>query len=396
MRAWEFNRFGRGASGILVPKLVGRRERPFSIIQVFADGTEGFWLNSNVDQNHYVEDTGETESGDGNTLGLAISQAQGGFGNPEAEQVTNPEFVDGETGWSLTGTNPPTISGEQVHFSEAESGDRCSQTVNTGNADQDFFRFLVDVDSISAGRLNAAISTIAGINLFDMSAGQNRTILLSQDDTGALRLQGDNSSPGTGSINSASWRKIPGWHFRQTASASRLTREKDSKGNWFYRLDGSDDFTEAPAAHFEPPFVLAGVFAVDGTDAAQTLMGGFDSSATDQAGELFYDHANGEIGVYNGASLSVVSGQQPVSPVVVVAVIRGANSELHVGDTVVTGNSGSNEIDLGTFELGRRSNDNDQHFNGRVWQPFGINRDMTSSEIENLKSELGRLSTANP
>lgn len=363
----------------------------FKIQNLFIESDVGFSLDGSINQNHYIEDTGITEAGDTDTLGLILSQAQGALGSLGAQAFENWDFA-AATGWTVG--NNWAITGGQLVGSEPAVTESTSQTPTIS----DLSFYALDIGyNLDSGRAQGTLGGTGNIE-FDTSRStvlSHPILFIGSGVSGNSWLfRGNDSTPPNIQIDFISFRKIPGWHFQQPTLGSRPTREKDSEGNWFYRLDGTDDFMEAPAAHFEPPFVLAGVFSIDGTDSAQTLISGTDAGSN--SAQIYYNHANGVIGVFNGSTptLEISTGQHPVGPLVVIAVIDGSNSELHVGDTVETGSLGARSVDLDTFRLGRRQVDASQYHNGRVYQPFGINRRLSDSEIDNLKSELKRLSPA--
>ena len=205
-----FQKFGRlGASASAAP---------FSPTKLFAAGEAGGVWDFTTLANLYQDSTGTTPcTAVGDPIGLVLDTKNG---TPQLgpELVTNGDFSDGATGWTVDGDDWVISTGAATKKTVGYANGYFYRIVNTTGKPTIRVDVTVSVNTTDSGlNLNYngssyTVSTIkTGIYSFTISGGANAN----------LKIRNHTSSAGQLVITNISVREIPGNHLTQSTSTKR-------------------------------------------------------------------------------------------------------------------------------------------------------------------------------
>ena len=216
--------------------LLGYRMRgvpPFSPLSLFSSGEQGAWYDPSDLSTMFTDTAGATPATVGDPVALLLDKSQGLEVGPEL--VTNGDFSDGATGWSL-GANT-TISDGVASFNYTGFAGMLT-AVGASVVAERFYRISFDLLSRSSGSIrpvlgNTTISTNTSLGTKTFSYVRPAASL-----TSGLSFIGSGNGF-VGSITNVSVRELLGNHATQATAAARPTLTAGTPS--FLRSDLVDD-----------------------------------------------------------------------------------------------------------------------------------------------------------
>jgi hypothetical protein len=278
----------------LSTRLRGSTVPIFSPATLFAAGEEGAWFDDDP-ATKFLDTTGTTLAGLTQSVALELEKSRGLELGPEI--VTNGDFSDGTTGWSVG--SGWSISGGAASYNRS-SGDTTLR--QSGYAPNKYYQ--VEFDLISRfGDINpfaiyfgdGIIVREPRITLIPGVLGRYSGILFSNQFSQLVFRGGQDSGSFGGTIDNVSVRELRGNHALQTSATFRPTRQTDG-----ILYDGSDDRQVTP---YRPTVAGSIIARFNGATASRVVLG--SQAATDGRAFLGLD-ASGRLAAGIGAQGTAV------------------------------------------------------------------------------------------
>lgn len=229
-----------------------RGSAAFTPARLFANDEPGVWLDPSDISTLFTDTVGTTPvTTPGQTVALALDKSQGvgyaggSFTGLGPELVTNGDFSDGSTGWTLN--QSAVVDGALVYTPTTSSVIFASQA---GGAYQSGKSYILEYDVISntipsfSLRINFGSGDIRSL---PETVGPNAVKLINVPSNRDVQFETFvNTISGTFVIDNISVRELPGNHATQATAAARPTYQVDANGKGYLSFDGVDDFMVTP------------------------------------------------------------------------------------------------------------------------------------------------------
>jgi len=222
-------------------------EDSFLPYNLFRSGEQGIWLDPSDFSSLYQDAAGTTPvTALGQPVGLALDKRLGlALG---AELVTNGDFSNGATGWTIsqTGASVVAIAGGIASISSPAGDTAAIATTPTGTTNGN--KYVVQFDAtITAGAGYVYLGdTSGGASRCSFNTSGRKTAILTKGSVSALLGFSREAAGANFSVDNISVREIAGNHAYQTTSASRPTVE--ARVNLFTKSEQFDDVVWSKAA----------------------------------------------------------------------------------------------------------------------------------------------------
>jgi hypothetical protein len=189
---------------------------PFSPIALFANGEQGWWYDPSNFATLFQDSAGTTPvTAVEQPVGLQLDLSQGLVLGPEL--VTNGDFSDGSTGWTLDAA--ATVSGGTLNISTAISLVVASQSFSLTAGKM--YEVRATCTSRTSGAAGIGTKTGATVSAFTITAaGDYRAYIFAGTANDGIRVFSTGAGF-TGSIDNISVKELPGNHRFQSTSANR-------------------------------------------------------------------------------------------------------------------------------------------------------------------------------
>ena len=241
----------------------------------------------------------------GDPVGLIIDQSRGGLGALGSELVTNGDFSDGTTGWSVWNANAQmSVSNGQMTIAQPVGGNQVGVGPSVGYTTVVGRTYIVSLDliSISNGgfgpqlRIGSFNGSVDNTSFFlNSGLGRQSGVFRANATTTFVNVATQSTAGNTVTFDNISVREVPGNHAYQTTSASRPTLARIPSSGRRNVLVRSEEFDNASWLKQEASISQNTAAAPDGTTTADTLIASTNSSNVHRTTQ---------------ASITVVNGQQ--------------------------------------------------------------------------------------
>jgi hypothetical protein len=347
-----------------------------AIAALFSSGEEGAWYDPSDLTTLYQDAAGTTPvTGTGQPVGLMLDKSKGlTLGS---EVVTNGTFDtdsnwDKGTHWTISGGVASSVNGSLRNLSQV-----CLTVGKTYKVSWD--------QTTSSG--NIVVFVGLGTQTPAITGTGTKTAICKATTNTTLYFQAQNGF--TGTIDNISVKELPGNHATQSTSTARPTLQV-SGGLYYLDFDGVDDWMgPITLASSQPqPFTIASGWKFDSiaTSGYSTVHDGIDTThrafLADGASENQYRLTAG-----SGLGFSVA--RDALDHVTLIK-YHGATSYGRIDGVLdVSGNAGSHDLD--GYHLGRAIPGSGiplYPMNGHIYGFVGVNRTLTTAEIEATESYL--------
>jgi len=217
----------------------GARRGPFSPLSLFAAGEQGAWYDPSDFSTMFQDSAGATPvTAVEQPVGLILDKS-----NPlvfGSEQVTNGNFSNGSTGWSVSAQS--SITGGVARI---VSTDGTFQNVGQSKPlAAGWYRLTVDITASVSGGLTFAFSG-AGVNfVLGSSVGTKVSYFYISSSTTSTLSFGRTAGVTDITIDNVSVVPMSGNHAFQSTTTSRPVLKQDANGKYYLLFDGVDDWLQ--------------------------------------------------------------------------------------------------------------------------------------------------------
>lgn len=375
---------GQSPVSPLARALTERGRGGFNPASLFAGGEVGVLYDFTDVSSLFQDSAGTTAIASGTGMGLVLDKSRGLARG--VERLTNHDFADGGTGWTVTGTDATHI----VTFASGVmryQSDTTTPTLAVAQTGVMTVGAWYEVTVVVSGWVSGSIKTD------DLGAN---TVLATGAGTFKVRKQATatglsivrNSTNVDITVDSVSVRELPGNHATQTTSAS--------KPRWdgtYATCDGFDDFLSTASIDFtgtNAVTVVAGIYKASDAALGMLIETSTDGAANNGAFFVRAPQSNGATNISFGARGTTLghafnsSATAPIS-----AVVSGEASITAPYTRIRTNGVLNHELttSLGTGPLGNyplyigRRGGTAFPFNGRIHRLLIIGRALTAAEL---------------
>ncbi len=370
---------------------------------MFAAGEPGIWLDPSDLTTLFQDSAGTTPvTAPGDPVSIALDKSQNL--TMGSELITNGDFADGSTGWTITAAGANTISVANGAFTLTTTGSADTATITHAwlgaAANGKTYEISFEVLTGSSGTIKIStlgINNTIGEHSFSATVGVKtfRLVAATALTIGFSRVTGQTA---TAIITNISVKKIAGNHARQTTAASRPTYQVDASGRGYLSFDGVDDFLVTPTITpgTNKVQVFAGVRKL--SDAAQGAVAELSASTAANNGTMLLAAPDGASATFAFDSKgtvqtdAVATGQTAPLTAVLAGLgdVSGDSAILRVNGAVAdtdTGDQGTGNYLAYPIYIGRRGGTT-LPLNGRIYSlaaRFGPG--LTASVISRAESQ---------
>ena len=356
----------------------------FDPIALFQSGEEGAWYDPSDLTTLYQDSIGTTPvTAAGQPVGLMLDKSKGGL---QAELVDT--FNDAAS-WVAYGNNIVEQDGDAVKITYVDDNRGAYQYLDAGGLTENLSNGTTYRISFQS-KTNTA-DTPPSILLVSFGALINEPLTQAYE---TFHVIGDKLTAVTPFIRpsfmaagdvvwvrAVSVRELPGNHATQSTSTARPTLQV-SGGLYYLDFDGVDDTMRTTFASTQAqPNTIAAAFKFDVASRLEFLVDGVGSDR-----HALYKNPT-QLRLYAGSWITDPS-DIGTNEHVVFGHLNTTSSDLRVdGSSVITGNPGI--VSWGGVTLGGTSADPSIYpLNGRIYGFVGVNRTLTTAEIEATESYL--------
>jgi hypothetical protein len=266
---------------------------------IFYDGAPGVWYDPSDLATLFQDSAGVTPvTTPGQTVGMMLDKSQGLVLG--TERLTNGNFSDGSTGWTVTGsdaTHIATFSGGTLRY----QSDTTTPVLNVAQAGALVIGKTYLITVVTSAYTSGSIKSDNFGSAMVLSNGLGtRTLRVTASATNFTLLRNTVNVDIT--IDSISIKEIAGNHATQATLAQRPTYQIDSNGKPYLLFDGVDDGmvtnTITPATNKVQ--VFAGLRKL--SDTAQKIVAEMSATITSNAGAFALTAPNSAAANYNFSS----------------------------------------------------------------------------------------------
>jgi hypothetical protein len=364
-------------------------------------GTDTGWVYDLSDMSTLFQDAAGTTpvTAVGQPVGLVLDKSKGLVLGPEL--VTNGDFSNGATGWTATNSGAMTADGGGYRITNIVAGASAMSQSFTTVVGRGYFVTL-DVlgfgGGASSGQVRAGTTAAAFNNGFAaLPTGSATFYFVASATTTFISVVANSGTVGAyGAYDNISVKELPGNHRTQSTALNRPTYQVDDNGNYYLSYDGINDSlaTASFAWGTDKATVVAGVrklsdaargAVVEHTASIDANNGGFHLTAPNAASATFAFESKGTT-LTDAVASSVAA---PTTRVLTgIGDIAGDSAIIRLDGSVIdtdTGDQGSGNYASAVNYFGARAGTS-LFFNGREYSNVGINRLLTTQELDDLEA----------